>query len=109
MPFFLIFLLWGLCVCAGLVLLIFRPTRWIAPYLILPPTLAMIVSFIASLVMMFGALKLGQMLGAGNYSGLVAVGGYAVGLLAGGGLGGLIGIAIVAFFQLRARRKRISQ
>ncbi len=105
MIFFLIVPLWFVTICVGGLLIFFRATRWLSAYLMTSATLAVVFAFVASLLGLVGLAKLGDAIGAGNASGLLALGGYGIGLLAGGFSGAVIGVAIVAFFHYRARAR----
>lgn len=106
MIFFLILPIWLAVVVFGLGLLLFRVTRPFAAYVIVPPTLAVLFSFVASLLGLVGGAHLGAAIGADDYSGLMALGGYGLGLLGGGAFGGLLGLAMVGFIHYCIVSKR---
>ena len=108
MIFFLIVPVWFVIVCASGILLFFKRTRWLSAYLIVSSTFSVIISFVTSLLGLLGLSMLGREFGAKDFTGLLALGGYGVGLLVGGLVGAVAGLAIVFLFHRRSRKKKLA-
>jgi len=105
MLFFLILPVWAVATAVGLVLLPFKAMRWLGLYILSTSTLATVGAFCFSLLGLFAVGGVAKQIGAGDWTGIAALGGYGAGLLGGGALGVLLGFLLVLFFHLRSRRR----
>jgi hypothetical protein len=87
MPFFLIVLLWLLCLFASLLLLLWPRFRFLSCYMILSSTFGLFGSFVLSLGVL---LITGKLLGGIRFA-WIAIVAYLSGIVAGGAIGLIVG------------------
>ena len=106
MVFFLVLPLWALVMIGAAVLLAFRRSRWLAIFAMATSTCAVIASFGLSTLGLFIGGYIGNLVRP-ELSGLLAISGYATGLLGGGLLGAAGGVFIV--WRLHRQRSRMAE
>jgi len=90
MPYFFIAVLWVLCCGAGILTAFFRPPRFLALYLILGSTGAVLFSVLLPIILVVATEKLPQ----GSGYGWLVVLALAVSFFGGGAAGGIIGLLV---------------